>query len=63
MADIRNFIQEREKREKGQADYQHKLRRYRLSHVYRVLLVAAALIALIALVIPVSYTHLRAHET
>lgn len=51
MADIRNFRQEREKREKGQADYQHKLRRYRLSHVYRFLLVAAALIALIALVV------------
>ncbi|MDE5951915.1 MAG: hypothetical protein K2H12_10090, partial [Acetatifactor sp.] len=51
MADIRNFRQEREKREKGQADYQHKLRRYRLSHVYRFLLVAAALIALIVLVV------------
>ena len=51
MAEIRNFRQEREKREKGQADYQHKIRRYRLSHVYRLLLVAAALIALIALVV------------
>lgn len=51
MADIRNFRQEREKREKGQADYQHKIRRYRLTHVYRFALVAAALIALIALVV------------
>lgn len=51
MADIRNFQQEREKREKGQADYHQKIRHYRLSHVYRILLVAAALIALIALVV------------
>lgn len=51
MADIRDFQQERAKREKGQADYHQKLRRYRLSHVYRILLVAAALIALIALVV------------
>ncbi len=51
MAEIRNFRQEREKREKGQADYQHKIRHYRLSHVYRILLVVAALIALIALVL------------
>lgn len=51
MADIRSFRVEKEKREKGQADYQQKIRRYRLSHVYRILLVAAALIALIALVV------------
>lgn len=51
MADIRSFRVEKAKREKGQADYQQKIRRYRLSHVYRILLVAAALIALIALVV------------
>ena len=51
MAVIRNFQEEREKREKGQADYHQKIRHYRLSHVYRILLVAAALIALIALVV------------
>lgn len=51
MADIRNFRQEREKREKGQTDYQHRIFRYRLTHVYRILLVAAALIALIALIV------------
>lgn len=50
MAEIRSFRAEKEKREKGQADYQHKLRHYRLSHLYRILLVAAALIALIVLV-------------
>lgn len=50
MADIRSFRQEREKREKGQADYRQKIRRYRLSHVYRISLVAAALIALAVLV-------------
>ena len=51
MADIKNFQQERAKREKGQADYHQKLRHYRLSHVYRILLVVIALIALIALVV------------
>lgn len=51
MADIKNFQQEREKRERGQADYHQKIRHYRLSHVYRVLLVVIALIALIALVV------------
>lgn len=51
MADIKNFQQEREKREKGQADYHQKIRHYRLSHVYRILLVVIALIALIALVV------------
>lgn len=51
MADIRYFKQEKEKREKGQGDYQQKIRHYRLSHVYRILLVAVALIALTALVI------------
>ncbi len=51
MADIRYFKQEREKREKGQVDYQQKIRHYRLSHVYRILLVAVALIALVVLVI------------
>lgn len=51
MADIRDFQQERAKREKGQANYHQKIRRYRLSHVYRILLAAAALIALIALVV------------
>lgn len=51
MADIRSFKQGREKREKGQADYQQKIRRYRLSHIYRISLVAAALIALAVLVV------------
>ncbi|MCM1120531.1 MAG: DUF5711 family protein [bacterium] len=51
MADIRNFQQEREKRTKGQADFRHKLWHYRLSHVYRFLLVIIALVALIVLVV------------
>ena len=51
MADIRYFKQDRVKREKGQADYQQKIRRYRLTHVYRILLVAVALIALVVLVV------------
>lgn len=51
MADIRNFQQEREKRTKGQADYHQKIRHYRLSHIYRFLLVIIALAALIVLVV------------
>ncbi len=51
MAEIRYFRQERQKREKGQIEYQQKIRRYRLTHIYRILLVVAALAALIALVI------------
>ena len=50
MADIRSYLKEKEKREKSRGDYRDKIRRYKLKHVYRVLLVAAALIAVIILV-------------
>lgn len=50
MADIRSYLREKEKREKSRGDYRDKIRRYKLKHVYRVLLVAAALIAVIILV-------------
>lgn len=51
MAEIRSYIKEKEKRARGQADYKNKLRKYRLTSVYRILLVLAAVAALIALIV------------
>lgn len=50
MADIKNFMKEREKREQKQLDYKKKIRNHKLASVYRLLLVAVAVIALIILV-------------
>lgn len=50
MADIRSYMREKEKREKKQAGYKAKIRRHKLAAVYRILLVAAATVALVALV-------------
>lgn len=49
MAEIRSYIREKEKRERGQKGYQVKILRHRLKSVYRVLLVAVAIAALVAL--------------
>lgn len=50
MADIRSYRREKEKREKNRSDYKDKIMRHKLQTVYRILLVAAALIAIIVLV-------------
>ena len=50
MADIKNFMMEREKREQKQADYMKKIRKHKLTSMYRILLIAIAAIALIVLV-------------
>lgn len=50
MADIRSYMQEREKRERKQAGYKQKIIRHKLTAVYRVLLVVAAVVAAAALV-------------
>ena len=42
-ADIKNYLKEKEKRQKSQDDYKKKIRKHRLTIVYRVLLVVAAL--------------------
>ena len=42
-ADIKNYLKEKEKRQKSQDDYKKKIRKHRLKIVYRVLLVVAAL--------------------
>ena len=48
-ADIKNYLKEKEKRQKNQDDYKKKIRKHKLTIVYRVLLVAAALGAALAL--------------
>lgn len=50
-ADIKNYLKEKEKRQKNQDDYKKKIRKHKLTIVYRVLLVAAALGAALALVV------------
>lgn len=51
MADIKSYIKEKEKRERNQADYKEKIKRHKLTHVYRILLVALAVAALVILII------------
>ncbi len=50
MADIKNFMKEREKREQKQLDYKKKIRIHKLTSVYRLLLITIVAIALIVLV-------------
>lgn len=50
MADIKNYLKEREKREQSGNDYKHKIRRHHLTSVYRTLLGVVALIAIVVLV-------------
>lgn len=50
MADIRSFRREKEKRERSRINYKEKIMRHKLRAVYRVLLVALALAAIVVLV-------------
>lgn len=50
MADIKNYLKEREKREKNQINYKEKIWKYKLTTLYRILLLAAVLIAVVVLV-------------
>lgn len=50
MADIKNYLKEKEKREKNQITYQDKIRKYRLTNLYRILLILIALGAVAALI-------------
>lgn len=50
MADIRSYRREKEKREQNRSNYKEKIMRHKLQNIYRVLLVAAALIAVAGLV-------------
>lgn len=51
MADIRNYLKEKEKREQNQENYKDKIRKHRWGGFYRVLLVLLAIGALVTLVI------------
>ena len=50
MADIKNYLKEREKREQNQTHYKEKIMKHKLTAVYRVLLVAVVAAALFALI-------------
>ena len=51
MADIKSYMKEKQKREQKQIGYKEKIMRYKLVSVYRVLLVLAGAVALIALIV------------
>lgn len=51
MADIKNYLKEKEKREQRQVDYKDRIRKHKLTTIYRVLLVIVALAAVAALVV------------
>lgn len=51
MAEIRSYMQEKNKRLQKQEGYRDKIRKHKLVSVYRVLLVLAAVIALAVLIV------------
>lgn len=51
MADIKSYLKEKEKREQNQDSFKDKIRKHRLSYLYRILLVLLAVGALITLVL------------
>ncbi len=50
MADIKNYLKEREKREKNQISYKDKIKKHKLTMMYRILFVVVALVIIMALV-------------
>lgn len=50
MADIKNYLKEKEKREQNQINYKEKIKKHKLTTLYRVLLVLGVLAAIVALV-------------
>lgn len=51
MADIKSYLKEKEKREKSKEQYRVKIKRHKLTTVYRVLLVLLVVVALIVMAI------------
>lgn len=51
MADIKNYLKEREKREQNQVTYKDRIRKHKLTTLYRVLLVLIVLVAVAALIV------------
>lgn len=50
MADIRNYLNEKEKRARNQNDYKAKIKRHKLNAMYRILLLVAVLLAILGLI-------------
>ncbi|MBR1770751.1 MAG: hypothetical protein IJ747_01835 [Lachnospiraceae bacterium] len=50
MADIKSYLKEKEKREQIKSDYKEKIMRHKLQNVYRVLLTAVVVLAVILLI-------------
>lgn len=50
MADIKNYLKEKEKREQNKSNYREKIIKHKLTNVYRVLLIVIALGAVAALI-------------
>jgi hypothetical protein len=50
MADIKSYMREKEKREKNQSDYRQKIRRHKMTSLYRICLVIIALAAALLLI-------------
>lgn len=50
MADIKNYLREKEKREQNQKSYKDKIKRHKLLNVYRVVLLIGILLGIAALV-------------
>lgn len=50
MTDIKNYLREKEKREQKQGNYKDKIKKHRLTSMYRILLMVAVLIAVAVLV-------------
>ncbi len=51
MADIKNYLKEKEKREQNQVNYRKKIKKHKITIVYRTLLIITVVIAVIALVV------------
>lgn len=51
MADIKDYLKEKEKREKAKGDYRNKIARHKLTTIYRILLVLVIIVAVIAIVV------------
>ena len=64
MADIRNYMKEKEKREQNQLHYKERIHKHRLTFFYRILLICIAIGALILLVFVQYNRHIyTAYET
>ena len=50
MADIKNYLKERAKREQNQTTYKDKIMRHKMANIYRIVLVVLVLAAVIALI-------------